>query len=154
VGKLNIRNSVIRDNTGDAVFASTTTGQVKGTFENCSFLGSGNGVHAGLNSRLAADQCQFSGNTSNGALADGNVGVIRISNSAIHNNATNGVSASNGVITINNCDIHNNLGNGALGGASIETFGNNRSSPMAQACGLHRHTKPRRSGFSSSIPSA
>ncbi len=128
VGRLNIRNSVIRDNTGDAVSAATTAGQVKGTFENCSFLNSGNGVHAQGASRLTADHCQFSGNTSNGALADAaGVGVLRISHSAIHNNGSNGVSASNGsVITINDCDIHNNTGNGAAGGAAIETFGNNR----------------------------
>jgi len=127
VGRLNIRNSVIRDNTGDAVFASTSSGQVKGTFENCSFLGSGNGAHAGLNSRLTADQCQFSGNTSNGILADGNTGVMRVSNSQIHNNGANGVSgAAGGVVEINNNDIYNNTGNGVLVGGSVETFGNNR----------------------------
>ncbi len=125
-GRLNIRNSVIRDNTGDAVFASAAAGQVKGTFENSSFIGSGNGVHAAINSRLTADQCQFSGNSSNGILADGSVGVMRVSNSAIHNNGTNGVNASSGVVGINSCDIYNNLGTGASGGAAIETYGNNR----------------------------
>lgn len=126
-GNLNIRNSVIRNNVGDAVFASATAGQVKGTFENCSFIGSGNGLHAAINSRLTADQCQFSGNTSNGILADGSTGVARISNSQIHNNGSNGVNAGvgTGVITINSCDIYNNLGTGA-GGAAIETYGNNR----------------------------
>ena len=79
LGRLNVRNTVIRDNTGDAVGVATTTGQVKGTFTNCSFLGSGNGVHAMQNSRLTADHCQFSGNTSNGILADntgGGIGVM------------------------------------------------------------------------------
>jgi hypothetical protein len=129
LGRLNIRNSVIRDNTGDAVFASTSAGQVKGTFTNCSFIGSGNGVHAAVNSRLTADSCQFSGNTSNGILADGGTGVMRVSNSQIHNNSGNGVSApAGGVIEINNNDIYNNTGTGALasGGGVVETFGNNR----------------------------
>ena len=129
LGRLNIRNSVLRNITGDAVGASTTAGQVKGTFANCSFINSGNGAHAKINSRLTADHCQFSGNTSNGALADGGTGVIRISNSQIHNNGTNGVNApAGGVVEINNNDIYNNGGTGALasGGGVVETFGNNR----------------------------
>ncbi len=129
VGRLNIRNSVIRNVNGDGVGASTTVGQVKGTFENCSFLNSGNGVHAKINSRLTADECQFSGNTSNGILADGSTGVMRVSNSQIHNNVSNGVSApAGGVVMINNNDIYNNGGTGALpsGGGVVETFGNNR----------------------------
>jgi hypothetical protein len=130
LGRLNIRNSVIRDNTGDAVSAATTAGQVKGTFENCSFIGSGNGLHALANSRLTADQCQFSGNASNGVLADGaTAGVARISNSQINNNGTNGVNAvTTGVVMINNDDIYNNTGTGALasGGGVVQTFGNNR----------------------------
>lgn len=127
-GRLNIRNSVIRDNTGDAVFASTTGGgQVKGTFENSSFIGSGNGVHAGISSRLTADECQFSGNTSNGILSDATVSVMRASNSQIHNNGTNGVSASGGgVVMINNDDIFNNNQGVLVSGGEVDTFGNNR----------------------------
>jgi hypothetical protein len=78
---------------------------------------------------MTADHCNFSGNTSNGVLADGNTGVIRISNSSIDNNATNGVNGgSGGVVSINNCDIHNNGGSGALvsGGGEVDTYGNNR----------------------------
>ena len=129
VGRLNIRNTVIRNVNADGVGASTTVGQVKGTFENCSFLNSGNGVHAKINSRLTADQCQFSGNTSNGILADGTTGVMKVSNSQINNNGSNGVSApAGGFVTINNNDIYNNLGTGALasGGGVVQTFGNNR----------------------------
>ena len=130
VGELNVRNSVIRDNTNDAVSVQTTAGQVKGTFTNCSFIGSGNGLHARQNSRVTADRCNFSGNTSNGILADNNggaVGVARVSHCSINNNGSNGVSATGGgVISINDCDIHNNVGSGAAGGASIDTYGNNR----------------------------
>jgi hypothetical protein len=126
LGQLNIRNSVSRNNSGDGVAVSSSVGQVKGTLENSSFIGNLNGAHAKLNARLTADRCQFSGNTSNGILADGNVGVMRVSNSAINNNSSNGVSASNGVVGINSCDIYNNTLTGAAGGAAIETYGNNR----------------------------
>jgi hypothetical protein len=131
--QLNVRNSVIRDNAGDGVGVSTTgvgpTNQAKASFINSSFIGNGNGVHAKLNSRMVADRCNFSGNTSNGILADGSTGVIRVSNSAISNNGTNGVNGgSGGVVSINSCDIHNNLGSGALvtGGGEVSTYGNNR----------------------------
>src|SRR6476646_3368114 len=63
LGRLNVRNTVVRDNTGDAVGLSTGLGQVKATFTNCSFLGSANGVHAMANSRATGDHCQFSGNS-------------------------------------------------------------------------------------------
>jgi len=132
LGRLNVRNTVVRDNTGDAVGLQTSAGQVKATFTNCSFLGSANGVHAMANSRATGDHCQFSGNSSNGILADntgGAIGVMRASNSQIHNNGTNGVNGSNGgVVEINNDDIYNNGGNGALasGGGIVQTFGNNR----------------------------
>ncbi|HXM34451.1 MAG TPA: right-handed parallel beta-helix repeat-containing protein [Pyrinomonadaceae bacterium] len=129
LGHLNVRNSVIRDNVGDALGATTSAGQVKGTLTNSSFTGSGNGVHAKINSRLTAEHCNFSGSTSNGVLADGGTGVIRISNSTIHDNAVNGVSApAGGVVGINSCDIYNNLGTGALasGGGEVDTYGNNR----------------------------
>jgi len=125
---LNIRNSVIRDNTGDGVGAGTSGGQVKGSFINSSFTGNGTGVHAKVNSRLVALNCNFSSSTNNGVLADGTTGVIRISNSEISNNGTNGVSApAGGVVSINSCDIHNNGGTGALAsGGEVDTYGNNR----------------------------
>ena len=126
---INVRNSVIRDNVGDGIGATSTGGQIKGTLMNSSFTGNGNGAHAKLNSRLTAEHCNFSGSTNNGVLADGSTGVIRISNSVMSNNGTNGVNASTGgVITINSCDIFNNLGTGALasGGGVVDTFQNNR----------------------------
>src|SRR5262249_26560538 len=130
LGELNVRNSVIRDNTNDAVSVTTSAGQVKGTFTNCSFIGSGNGLHAKQTARVTADRCNFSGNTSNGVLADntgGGIGVARVSHCSINNNGTNSVNATGGgVVSINDCDIHNNAGNGAAGGASVDTYGNNR----------------------------
>jgi len=126
LGQLNVRNTVSRNNTGDGIAATSSVGQVKATLEHSSFIGNGNGVHAKTNSRITVDQCQLSGNSSNGALADGSVGVARISHSAINNNGASGVSATTGVVSINSCDIYNNAGTGASGGAAVETYANNR----------------------------
>jgi hypothetical protein len=128
--QLNVRNSVIRDNVGDGVGVSTANPfHVKGTLVNSSFIGNGTGIHAKLNARLVADQCNISGSTNNGVLADGSTGVARITNSTISNNGSNGVSApAGGVVMINNDDIYNNGGSGALasGGGEVDTFQNNR----------------------------
>ena len=128
LGHLNIRNSVLRGNTLDGLAVATSAGQVKGTLYDSSFIGNGNGFHAKINSRMTADHCNFSGNSTNGVLADGSTGVANISNSAINNNASNGVnSAAGGFIRLNSCDIGNNVGSGALvSGGTIETFSNNR----------------------------
>jgi hypothetical protein len=126
--QLNVRNSVIRDNTGDGIGASSTATQVKGSLVNSSFNGNANGLHAKINSRISAENCSFSGNTGNGVLADGGTGVGNISNSLIANNGTNGVNGgSGGVIRINGCDIHANNGSGALvSGGEVDSYGNNR----------------------------
>lgn len=126
--QINIRNTVIRENSGDGVAVNTSAGQIKGSFVNSSFNGNSNGVHAKINARLSADQCNFAGNANNGILADGGTGVANITNSGIFNNGTNGVSAgAGGVIRINNCDIYGNNGSGALvSGGEVDTFANNR----------------------------
>jgi len=127
---LNVRNSVIRDNTGDGVGAGTSAGQVKGTLINSSFVGNGTGIHGKNNARLVAEHCNISSSANNGVLADNaTAGVVRVSNSVISNNGTNGVNASGAsVVEINSNDIYNNGGNGALasGGGVVQTFGNNR----------------------------
>jgi hypothetical protein len=125
--ELNIRNTVIRENSGDGV-AVTSTGAAKGSFVNSSFNGNSNGVHAKAGARLAADQCNFAGNSSNGVLSDGSVAVADITNSGIFNNGTNGVNAgAGGIVRINNCDIFTNNGSGALiSGGEVDTWGNNR----------------------------
>ena len=126
--QLNIRNSVIRENSGDGVAVNSSSGPVKGAFLNSSFAGNSNGLHAKINARLTAQDCSFSGNSSNGVLADGGTGVANISNSLVSNNSSNGVMAgAGGVVRISNCDIFGNNGNGALvSGGEVDTFGNNR----------------------------
>ena len=127
--QLNIRNSVIRDNSGDGVAVNSSSGPAKGSFVNSSFNGNGNGVHAAHSARISADHCNFAGNSGDGVLADGSTGVANITNSGIFNNGGNGVNGgSGGVVRINNCDIYTNGGSGALvaGGGEVDTWSNNR----------------------------
>jgi len=130
--QITIRNTVVRDNTGAGIDATTSAGLIKGTIENSSFNGNSQGIHAKGNTRLTADHCVFSGNTNNGVFSEGigGVAVVNVTNSEVHNNGTNGVHALTGgsIVRINNCDIFTNSGTGALVGAGgeVDTWGNNR----------------------------
>jgi len=131
---LNVRNSVIRDNVGDGINTTTTTGAVKSTLDNVGSTGNGNGVHARNGSRVSARRCNFSNNATNGLFADSTAGfaTIRAWDCQISLNGGNGVRAGNaggGVsgAEIGQNQINNNTSNGVLVGTGgvVETFGNN-----------------------------
>src|SRR4029079_13728544 len=81
--QITIRNTVVRDNTGAGIDATTSSGLIKGEIENSSFNGNAQGIHAKGNSRLTASNCVFSGNTNNGVIAEGigGVAVVNVTNS-------------------------------------------------------------------------
>jgi hypothetical protein len=134
---LNVRNTVIRDNTGAGMDLNTTAGTIKGSLTKVSLNGNAHGLHAKNNTRIIANDSVFANNTGNGILADGvsggAVATVRVWNSLISTNGSNGVRAGNGGggasgVEIGQCQIDNNTANGVLvsGGASVvETFGNN-----------------------------
>jgi hypothetical protein len=131
---LNVRNSVIRDNTLDGINTFTSGGTVKVTLDRVSLTGNGNGIHARQTSRVVADYCNFSNNTTNGVFADATAGVstIRVWNSDISVNGGNGVRAGNAGggtsgVEIGQNQINNNTGNGVLvgTGGAVDTFTNN-----------------------------
>ena len=132
--QLNIRNSSIRDNTGDGLDLTTSGGTVKFTVENSSFNGNANGIHARSRTQGTVDRSVMSSNTTNGVFADATAGngIVRVWNSQISQNGGNGVRAGNAgggtsVVQIAQCQINNNTGNGALVGTGgiVETFNNN-----------------------------
>ena len=129
---LNVRNTVIRDNTGAGLDLTTSGGLVKVSAVNSSFNGNQHGIHAKGNSRVTAEHCMFARNVNDGVRAEGigGVGVVNLSNSVSTNNGGAGVQAltGNSVVRISNCDLIQNGGNGALVGAGgeVDTLGNNK----------------------------
>lgn len=129
---LNIRNTVIRDNTGAGLDLTTSAGLVKVSAIDSSFNGNQHGIHAKGNARVTAAHCVFARNTGDGVRAEGigGVGVVNLSNSVSANNGGNGVQALTGgsVIRISNCDLIQNNANGALVGlgGEVDTLGNNK----------------------------
>jgi hypothetical protein len=131
---LNVRNSVIRDNTLDGINVFSSGGTVKASLQNVSLIGNGNGLHARQNSRVIANNSVFANNATNGVFADATAGfaTIRVWNSNISTNGGNGVRAGNAGggasgVELGQNQIDNNTGNGVLVGTGgvVETFGNN-----------------------------
>lgn len=134
--QLNIRNTVVRDNTGAGLDLNTSGGLVKGTLHEVSLTGNNHGIHAKNNTRITAHDSVFSNNTTNGVFADattgGAVATVRVWNSLISTNGANGVRAGNAGggasgVEIGQNQINNNTGNGVLVGTGgvVETFTNN-----------------------------
>ena len=131
---LNVRNSVIRDNTNDGINVTSSGGTVKVTLDNVRLSGNQDGIHARQSSRVVANNCVFSNNTANGVLSDATAAfaTVRVWNSIISLNGGAGLRAGNaggGVsgAEIGQNQINHNTGNGVLVGTGgvVETFGNN-----------------------------
>ena len=136
---LNVRNTVIRDNTGDGISATTSSGslRVRGTLDNVRLSGNGNGLHAKSGTLITARNCVFSNNTTNGIFADATASsgaaVVFVAASQISLNGGNGVRAGNAGnlgtsgIEIAQNQIDSNTGNGVLISTNglVNTFSNN-----------------------------
>jgi hypothetical protein len=135
---LNVRNTVIRDNTLDGIntFTSGAANGVKVTLDNVRLSGNANGLHARSGSRVTAHNSVFSNNTTNGVFSDAagtNFSNVFVKDSQISLNGANGVRAGNagnaGVsgATINQNMIDRNTSNGVLvsTGGVVNTFTNN-----------------------------
>jgi hypothetical protein len=136
--RLNVRNSVIRDNVGDGISTVTSSGSLKirTTLEHVSLIGNGHGLHARSGSLVTARNSVFSNNTNNGIFADAvaaNSAVVFSWENQISNNGGIGVRAGNagnvgtsGVEIAQN-QIDSNVGSGVLVSTNglINTFSNN-----------------------------
>lgn len=135
--RLNVRNSVIRDNTLDAINAvAAAATPTRITLSNVSLNGNANGIHARSGVTVTAEECSFSGNTAAGVFADNTVGgsfaVIRVNRSQIQGNnigvqSGSGAGVASSVVEISQNLINFNTGNGVSvqAGGSVETFTNN-----------------------------
>lgn len=137
--KLNVRNTVIRDNTGDGLnvlAGAAPNGLARVSLHHVSLNGNTNGVHARAGATIGATECVFAGNSQAGVFADntvgGNFAVVRVARSQMTGNATgvqagSGAGVGNSVVEIGLCQIDFNSGNGTSiqASGSIETFGNN-----------------------------
>ena len=128
--RLNVRNTVIRDNTGDGISTVTSSGtlKIRTTLEHVSLIGNGNGLHARSGSLVTARNSVFSNNTNHGIFADAvaaNASVVFAHANQISSNGGNGVRAGNaGNIGTSGVEISQNMIDANVGsGISISTNG-------------------------------
>ena len=135
--KLNIRNTVIRDNTGDGLdITAAAAGPARVTLQSVSLNGNANGINAKSGVTATAFDSTFAGNSSAGVFANNTVGgsfaVVRVQRSQITGNGTGVQSGSGGGVSASVVEISQNLinfnsGNGVSvqAGGTVETFVNN-----------------------------
>lgn len=136
---LNVRNTVIRDNTLDGINVVSSAGSPdRVTLDNVRLSGNANGIHARSGGTVSAHNCVFSNNSGVGVFADNQVAasfaVIRVNQSQITSNGT-GVQAGSAagqatsLVEINQNIISYNTGNGVsvvgAPNAIVQTFQSN-----------------------------
>jgi hypothetical protein len=135
--RLNVRNTVLRDNTGDGLnIVASNAGRAHVTLQHVSMNGNTNGLHVRTGVIAAASECVFSSNTAAGVFADNTVGgafaIARVHRSIISSNQTGvqagsgaGVSASTVEISANQIDFNVGVAVSIQSGGTIDTFNNN-----------------------------
>ncbi|MCU1268243.1 MAG: hypothetical protein JWM21_4561 [Acidobacteria bacterium] len=135
-----VRNSVIRDNglAGISMSSSNSLNFMRGTIENSHLNGNQNGINAGANARISADNCSLSGNSNAGAMAKslsaGVVAVVNLSNCQVSANGAHGVQAggagtlATSIVRLNKNHITGSGTDGINIGTSgeVDTYGNNQ----------------------------
>jgi hypothetical protein len=119
-GKLFIRNSVIRNNTGTGIGVAGTGGTNNAVIENVHSINNGFGVAAATGNNVSIARSVFSGNTTAGVETDAG-GQIGLDNSLVSGNATG--LQNGGTMSISNSSLSFNTT--GITGATI-SFGNNR----------------------------
>jgi len=135
--KLNVRNTVIRDNTGDGInMIAAAANRANVTLDKVSLNGNANGLHAKSGVVVSAMECVFAGNSAAGVFADNTVAssfaVVRVQRSQVTGNnvgvqAGSGAGVASSVVELSQNVITSHLSNGVLvsTGGTVETFGNN-----------------------------
>lgn len=133
---LNVRDTVIRDNTLDGINTTSSAGFINVSLERVRLSGNANGLHARSGTKASARECVFSNNTTNGIFIDAAAAQFAFVSAwecMINNNGANGVRAGNAGnlggsgAELNQNQINRNTGNGVLlsTGGAINTFSNN-----------------------------
>ncbi|PWT92761.1 MAG: hypothetical protein C5B55_05705 [Blastocatellia bacterium] len=136
--QLNVRNTVIRDNTNDGIntFTSGGANAIRVTLDNVRLSGNANGLHARSGSRVTARNSVFSNNSTNGIFVDAagaNFAFVSVWSSQISVNGGNGLRAGNAGnvggsgAELSQNQIDRNTSNGVLvsTNGAVNTFTNN-----------------------------
>jgi Right handed beta helix region len=133
---LNVRNTVIRDNTLDGINTTSSAAFINVSLDNVRLSGNANGLHARSGSKVSARNSVFSNNTANGIFVDAaqaQFAFVSVWASQITTNGQNGLRAGNAGnlggsgAEVSQNQINRNTNNGVLvsTGGAVNTFTNN-----------------------------
>ena len=118
--KLFIRNSVIRNNTGNGISVGSTGGANATIIDNVHSINNTFGIETTTGNNVSIARSVFSGNTTG---VEANAGATMNIDGTLINHNTTGVQAVSGNIRVSSSSVSNNS-TGFSGSAT--TFGNNR----------------------------
>ena len=133
---LNVRNTVIRDNTLDGINVTSSAGFINVTLDNVRLSGNANGLHARSGSKVTASRSVFSNNATNGIFVDAaqaQFAFVSVWHSQLSMNGANGLRAGNAGnlggsgAEVSQNQIDRNTSNGVLVSTNgvVNTFQNN-----------------------------
>lgn len=135
-GSAHFLNSVAQNNSGDGIFANTTTGQVQVSVDHSSVSLSGaNGIEAGTNSRIVVDHSVVTQSTKSGVAVTQSSAQAAVSYSDISYNNAGGTAGLGGLMATATSSANSFSSNYAYNGAcsisnnganSVVSFGGNR----------------------------
>jgi hypothetical protein len=125
-GQLYVRDTIISDNIGDGVKATTTVGSVRVICDHVRADKNANGFHATSNAAFHVSNSSASDNTTNGAFVDGSSTMI-LDHSTFESNIVNGVNCTAGAVKMSDTAVVNNFVAGVnIGGGTVFTYGDNK----------------------------
>ena len=120
-----IKGTLIRENSGDGIFASNSAGGVQVFVENSIVNNNNNGITASTNSKFIVKNSSFVGNTTSAVGAGGGALGIELEG-ALMANSVNGLGLVAGTSRISNCRITNNTNGVIFAGGTLITYGDNK----------------------------
>ncbi|HLM58943.1 MAG TPA: right-handed parallel beta-helix repeat-containing protein [Pyrinomonadaceae bacterium] len=127
-GEVHVRDTIVSNTLNQGVFVTTSTGQVKTTFDNVRVDKSSVGFHISNNASVYMVNCVSTLNTSHGYQFENNTSA-NMDHSAAFGNGGNGLNAGAGAssVRISDVSILNNLGGGVvIAGGTVFSFGDNK----------------------------
>jgi hypothetical protein len=125
-GKLNVADSVVRDNAVDGIFLNTASGTIEASLERTRLLGNGTGLSVLSNSKATLKEGVVSGNAT-GLYAASSASELNVEDSVVSHNAGGGIwGDTSSVVRISNTTIANNtVGLQQSGSGVVESRGGN-----------------------------
>ena len=125
--RLYVKNTIIRDNTGDGIIAKNTAGggSIAVIIEDSQVSQCNHGITSSTASKFIINRSSFLGHTSTAVGADTGSAGMEL-DSCLMQGSANGLGLVAGTTRIANCRVTNNTNGVAFAGGTLVTYGDNK----------------------------